>query len=152
MEFGAKHDINRIKGMCDGLDHPEKMHEDTRRDLVHLGTSVGYYVGEDGKGASLQGALGFAVDENGKGTSLFDAMLALPSSIGEAHRKNVIVARVKFDLIEARATHNTEDDLRMFAGTSTFSLSPVVDNLSILWKRVDLINSEFGMCGVSTIF
>jgi ethylbenzene dioxygenase subunit beta len=75
-----------------------------------------------------------------------------PPRIVDKSPDGTMVARVKFHLIEARATHNAEDDLRMFAGTSTFSVSPAIDSFSILWKRVDLINSEFGMRGVSIIF
>jgi 3-phenylpropionate/cinnamic acid dioxygenase small subunit len=63
-----------------------------------------------------------------------------------------VLARAKFHLMEARATHDIEDESRIFAGTSTYALMPASAGFLIAWKRVDLINSESGMRGVSIVF
>jgi 3-phenylpropionate/cinnamic acid dioxygenase small subunit len=63
-----------------------------------------------------------------------------------------VIVRAKFHLMESRATHDIDDESRAFAGTSTYALSPAATGFLIAWKRVDLINSESGMRGVSIIF
>jgi ethylbenzene dioxygenase subunit beta len=75
-----------------------------------------------------------------------------PVRIVDKSADGTIIARAKFHLVEARATHDLEDELRVFAGTTTFNLSPTTNGFSIVWKRVDLINSESAMRGVSIIF
>jgi 3-phenylpropionate/cinnamic acid dioxygenase small subunit len=62
------------------------------------------------------------------------------------------VARVKFQLVEARTTHEAENEIRVFAGTARYGLRPEDGGFRIAWKRIDLIDSEAGLRGISIVF
>lgn len=62
------------------------------------------------------------------------------------------VARVKFQLVEARTTHEAQNDVRVFAGTSRYALIPNGAGYKIAWKRIDLVDSEAGVRGISIVF
>lgn len=61
------------------------------------------------------------------------------------------VVRAPFHLVEALPHHDAEISQRVFAGAATWCLVPHADDFRIRWKRVDLINSEMGLYGVSII-
>lgn len=61
------------------------------------------------------------------------------------------VVRASFHLVEALPHHDADVSQRVFAGTSSWCLVPHGDDFRIRWKRVDLINSEMGLYGVSII-
>jgi benzoate/toluate 1,2-dioxygenase beta subunit len=60
-------------------------------------------------------------------------------------------ARAKFILVEARILHEADDDdeQRVVAGQATYDLVDTDAGLRIACKRVDLINSEGGLRGLS---
>ena len=60
------------------------------------------------------------------------------------------VARASFHLVESLPHHDAEASLRHFAGTITYGLTGA-ENPKIRWRRVDLINSEKGLHGVSIL-
>ena len=64
---------------------------------------------------------------------------------------HVFDVRAPFHLAEALPHHDADDSLRIFAGAASWCLLPHEDGFRIRWKRVDLINSEMGMYGVSII-
>lgn len=57
----------------------------------------------------------------------------------------------KFIMIEARILHEADDDdeQRVVAGKATYDLIETPDGLRIAAKRVDLVNSEGGLRGLS---
>ena len=62
-----------------------------------------------------------------------------------------MVARASFQLVELLPHRDADEGLRHFAGTITYGLVGTGADLSIRWRRVDLINSEKGMHGVSIL-
>ena len=62
-----------------------------------------------------------------------------------------LVARLPFHLIEALPHHDADSATRIFAGTLTYGLVRQAADLRIRWRRVDLINSEKGLHGVSIL-
>ena len=62
------------------------------------------------------------------------------------------VLRAPFQLAEALPHHDADVSPRLFAGTATWCLTGAdADTFRIKWKRVDLINSEMGLYGVSIL-
>lgn len=61
-------------------------------------------------------------------------------------------ASANFHLIEARATHDEVEDQRVFGGKLSYLLRPRENSFLIQWKRVDLVNSGFGLRGISFLF
>jgi benzoate/toluate 1,2-dioxygenase beta subunit len=59
--------------------------------------------------------------------------------------------RAKFILVEARILHEADDDdeQRVIAGESTYDLVETAAGLRMARKRVDLVNSEGGLRGLS---
>lgn len=62
------------------------------------------------------------------------------------------IARVKFQIVEARTTHEVHNDVRIFAGTARYALIPNGSDFKIAWKRVDVIDSEAGTRGIAFMF
>jgi 3-phenylpropionate/cinnamic acid dioxygenase small subunit len=62
------------------------------------------------------------------------------------------VAQVKFHLVEARTTHEAENEQRVFAGTARYALTPAGGGFQIAWKRIDFVDSEAGLRGIAIIF
>lgn len=58
---------------------------------------------------------------------------------------------VKFIMVEARILHEADDDdeQRVVAGKATYELIDTAGGLRIAAKRVDLVNSEGGLRGIS---
>jgi len=72
-----------------------------------------------------------------------------PTGNGDA----TIAVRAAFHLVEAVANHDAEDLARIFAGTVRWDLVDTADEgLRIRRKRIDLVNSERGLYGVSVLF
>lgn len=65
---------------------------------------------------------------------------------GLAHR-----AQARFVMVESRVLHEADDETeqRLLAGEITWGLVEREGALSILWKRVDLLNSEGGLRGLT---
>ncbi len=63
----------------------------------------------------------------------------------------LVHARSKFMVVESRAAHHVHDPQRVFAGEASYSLVPSNGSFKIRQKRVDLINSEAGLLGVSVL-
>lgn len=61
------------------------------------------------------------------------------------------VVRTPFHLVESRPHHDADEGLRHFAGTITYGLVGSGDSRKIRWRRVDLVNSEKGMHGISIL-
>jgi 3-phenylpropionate/cinnamic acid dioxygenase small subunit len=64
-----------------------------------------------------------------------------------------IGVRCRFHVAEARVLHEPDDEAeqRLFAGEAKYGLREHGDSFRIAWKRVDLINSEAGLRGVSVL-
>jgi benzoate/toluate 1,2-dioxygenase beta subunit len=60
-----------------------------------------------------------------------------------------IRARCRFHLVEARVVHDADEIRRLWAGTCSYGLADTSDGLRIAWKRVDLVDSEAGLTGLS---
>jgi len=69
----------------------------------------------------------------------------------EWHGRVDLVTRLPFHLVEALPHHDAESATRIFAGTITYGLVRQAQDLRIRWRRVDLINSEKGLHGVSIL-
>ncbi len=62
-----------------------------------------------------------------------------------------IVVRSSFQLIESLPHRDSDDCLRHFAGSVTYGLVRKERGLRIQWRRVDLVNSERALHGVSIL-
>lgn len=65
--------------------------------------------------------------------------------------EDAVVVQAPVHTVEALPNHDPDVSLRIFAGTTTWCLSPEGNGYRIRWKRIDLVNSEMGMYGVSII-
>lgn len=63
----------------------------------------------------------------------------------------IVEARARFITVEARATHDLHEEQRTFAGLATYRLVRAGGTFRIRRKRVDLVNSESGLRGVSIL-
>ncbi|MCW5770490.1 MAG: hypothetical protein KIT16_02555 [Rhodospirillaceae bacterium] len=61
------------------------------------------------------------------------------------------VVRASFHLAESRPHQDADESFRHFAGTITYGLVGDDGASRIRWRRVDLINSEKGLHGVSIL-
>ena len=62
-----------------------------------------------------------------------------------------IEARANFHLVEAVSRHDAEDSTRVFAGTIVWALAEIDHGFRIRRKRIDLVNSERGLFGISVL-
>lgn len=62
-----------------------------------------------------------------------------------------IEARANFHLVEAVSRHDAEDSTRTFAGTIRWILVKTDQGIRIRRKRIDLVNSERGLFGISVL-
>ena len=65
--------------------------------------------------------------------------------------EGAVVVRAPVHTVEALPHHDPDDSLRVFAGATSWCLTPENGSYRIRWKRIDLVNSEMGMYGVSII-
>jgi 3-phenylpropionate/cinnamic acid dioxygenase small subunit len=70
---------------------------------------------------------------------------------GDGTTENPIQITNGFHLAEALPHRDSDPTLRLFAGTCQYGLRATDSSISILWKRVDLINSQMGLHGVSIL-
>ncbi|MGE0798768.1 MAG: aromatic-ring-hydroxylating dioxygenase subunit beta [Lautropia sp.] len=75
----------------------------------------------------------------------------LSGLVCRALEDSLIEARAKCLTVEARPLHDPADPQRIFAGVSTYRLVRVGESFKIRQKRVDLVNSEAGLHGVSIL-